>query len=158
MAMTVCRECNSPVSDEAKTCPHCGVSKPASPPKTVAKVVAQPAAKKPMSTTLKVFLGIMALGIFANVIISANKPRSPKIAATPADSGVANSAADICFDQGDAIARVYLANIKDAPMLASEMMDQGCQQAAGSKGENCVSECRAGFKYKAKQWVKETPK
>lgn len=30
MALVSCRECSRDVSNEAKTCPHCGVSDPAS--------------------------------------------------------------------------------------------------------------------------------
>ena len=63
-----------------------------------------------------------------------------------------------CFNKGDSIATVYLANIKqavDVGMLASDMMSRGCQDAAGAQGQTCIDDCKSGFKAKAKQWVKD---
>ena len=75
MAMTTCRECEKPVSTEAKTCPHCGTSAPAK--------------KKKKGGLGKLLLMLMAIGLVAsflqkNETSSAQAPASAaKIAITP---------------------------------------------------------------------------
>lgn len=82
--------------------------------------------------------------------VQATKRQEPT--PTSPDSSVSQ-----CFSRGDAIAKVYLANIKQAievGMLASEMMEKGCMQSVGGQGASCVADCRAGFKAEAKLWVR----
>lgn len=52
MAMAKCRECGAEVSDSAKTCPKCGISKPV----------------KKTSIAIKLLLGLFALGVLGQVI------------------------------------------------------------------------------------------
>lgn len=52
MALAKCRECKEDVSDSAKVCPKCGVSRPV----------------KKMSLLYKVLVGILGLAIFGNII------------------------------------------------------------------------------------------
>ncbi|MRV72534.1 zinc ribbon domain-containing protein [Duganella sp. FT92W] len=52
MAIAKCRECKTEVSDEAKTCPKCGISKPV----------------KKTSLTVKVLAVLFGIGILGNII------------------------------------------------------------------------------------------
>ena len=64
MALIACHECKHEVSTEAKTCPNCG-----------AKVRPQ---KKPMSSTMKVLLGLLGVGFLASVMVEGNKKEETK--------------------------------------------------------------------------------
>lgn len=162
MAIMKCRECGNKVSSEAATCPHCGVSDPAKP---VAKAVRTPTEKKGMSGWKKI--GVVLLVIWVIGFVSQMSEKRTPVAntgATSSDSSqISNSPASQdagaqCFNKGDAIATVYLANIKqavDVGMLASDMMNRGCQDSAAAQGQSCVDDCISGFKAKAKQWVKD---
>ena len=59
MALITCQECKHEVSTEAKTCPNCGAK--VRPP------------KKPMSSTMKVLLGLLGIGLLASVMVEGNK-------------------------------------------------------------------------------------
>jgi hypothetical protein len=59
MALIACQECKHEVSTEAKTCPNCGAK--VRPP------------KKPMSSTMKVLLGLLGVGFLASVMVDGNK-------------------------------------------------------------------------------------
>ena len=157
MAIMKCRECGGKVSSEAATCPHCGVNQPALQKQTTSIG----AAKKKSSFWKIAGLVVLVLWIIGFVSQqSGTRSESKSTAATtstPEPAAAAGSGPQ-CFNRGDAIATVYLANIKqaaDVGMLASEMMDKGCQQAVGDQGAGCVMECKLGFKAKAKQWVKD---
>ncbi len=52
MTLAKCRECNADVSDLAKICPKCGVTKPV----------------KKMSFLAKLFLGFLGFAIFGNIV------------------------------------------------------------------------------------------
>lgn len=52
MAMAKCRECGTEVSDEAKTCPKCGIAKPV----------------KKTSLLVKILGGLFAIGFLGNLI------------------------------------------------------------------------------------------
>lgn len=52
MAMAKCRECGTEVSDEAKTCPKCGISKPV----------------KKTSLAVKILAGIFGIALLGNII------------------------------------------------------------------------------------------
>ncbi len=90
-----------------------------------------------------------------------HRTRKEQAAATPspaAQSSDASWSADRCFNTGDSLATVFIANLKTAVevgMLASEMMERGCQQQADAQGAECVRQCKSGFRLKAKQWVKD---
>ena len=83
MALVACRECGKEVSTEAKTCPHCGTSKPA----------LQPKLKQPVDETVKaagsrkliknIFI-LAAIGMVALVVVPKNKSGSKTVAATTA--------------------------------------------------------------------------
>ena len=159
-----CRECGNKVSSEAATCPHCGVRNPARP---VAKPTISPTEKKRMSGWKKigiVLLVIWVIGFASQMSMKrTNNPLASTDATSPVSSPGLNSLGnqtdgEQCFNKGDAIATVYLANIKqavDVGMLASDMMNRGCQDSAAAQGQPCVDECKSGFKAKAKQWVKD---
>lgn len=151
MALSSCRECGAKVSTEAKTCPHCGVKAPTQRPNTAPSVLTK---RYTMSRTLKILLGVMFVGLIANVMIGARRPAQPREAARQADA----KPVDACFDQGFNGATVYLANIKTAVEVgsrASEMMDFICKDAVQKIGtHDCLGQCEAGFKHKAKSWVK----
>ena len=157
-----CRECGNKVSSEAATCPHCGVSNPAKP---VAKAVIMPTEKKGMSGWKKIGLVLLVIWVIGFISqISMKRTPVANTDATSSDSGQSlnspgsQDAGAQCFNKGDAIATVYLANIKqavDVGMLASDMMNRGCQDSAGAQGQSCVDDCKSGFKAKAKQWVKD---
>lgn len=83
MALVACRECGKEVSTEAKTCPHCGTSKPA----------LQPKVKQPVDETVKAvgsrkwiknILILAAIGLVAAVVVPKNKAGSKTVAATTA--------------------------------------------------------------------------
>ena len=164
MAIMKCRECGNKVSSEAATCPHCGVSNPAKP---VAKPAISPPEKKGISGWKKIGIVLLVLWVIGFVSQMSMKRTNNSLASTDAISSVSsqslnssNNHADgaQCFNKGDAIATVYLANRKqavDVGMLASDMMNRGCQESAAAQGQSCVDECNSGFKAKAKQWVKD---
>lgn len=58
MALTKCRECGSAISDSAKICPKCGVSKPV----------------KKTSLTVKLLIGFFVLAGLGQVMSIGNKP------------------------------------------------------------------------------------
>lgn len=61
MAMAKCRECGTEVSDQAKTCPKCGVSKPV----------------KKTSLLVKLLAGFIGLAVLGNIIGGMNKGTPP---------------------------------------------------------------------------------
>lgn len=73
MALVSCRECGKRVSDEAQTCPHCGITNPAPPP------------TPPSATRGYVWIAIIVAVIAVVVIGSQSKPGP----STPAPSVVA---------------------------------------------------------------------
>ena len=168
MAIMKCRECGNKVSSEALTCPHCGVNSPAkATPKAAATPTPVATTKKGMSFWKKIGIGVLAIWIIGFIMqMSATRKGKVEVGAetTNTQPGVTSltsnnkTVGDHCFNKGDAIATVYLANIKqavDVGMLASDMMNRGCSDSAGAQGQSCVDECKSGFKTKAKQWVKD---
>jgi hypothetical protein len=162
MAIMKCRECGNRVSSEAAICPHCGVSNPAKP---VAKAATSPTEKRGMSGWKKIGIVLLVLWVIGFIsqmsmkrtAVSNTAVTSPSSSQSSGSSGNQDTGAQ-CFNKGDAIATVYLANIKqavDVGMLASDMMNRGCQDSAAAQGQSCVDECKSGFKAKAKQWVKD---
>ncbi|WP_254050967.1 hypothetical protein [Zoogloea sp. LCSB751] len=79
---------------------------------------------------------------------------------TPAAKPVQEATAprdEHCFDYGAAIAKVYMANINQAAqvdLMASQMMERGCSDRAGDEGEDCVRQCKTGFKVEARDLLK----
>jgi hypothetical protein len=63
MALVACRECDQRVSSEAVTCPHCGVSRPASSP---AIDVVVPSRERPELLTL--LLALIAAGVAISLL------------------------------------------------------------------------------------------
>ena len=64
---------------------------------------------------------------------------------------------DLCFGAGDAMATVFMANFStmaDNGVMASKMMNEGCEEQVGAKGAACVSMCKSGFKVKARSFLK----
>ncbi len=160
MAITKCRECGGQVSTEALACPHCGAKNPSN---TASQ--AQPATAKATGMALwkKILIGFGVLWLIGTVAQLTAKRKDRPSEATAQVSPAPTTTAETgggpqCFNRGDAIATVYLANIKqavDVGMLASEMMQRGCQDSVGTQGQACVDECKLGFRAKAKQWVKD---
>lgn len=159
-----CGECAAVINAKAEICPKCGVRQMAMPgaPKdggvdTLDTPTGKSAPKKKSSGLLKVTLFLAGIGILAQLVLESPTAKSSASAA-PAPTPIPNiSSDDVCRNDGDAIATVYFANIKTAVevgMVASEMMTQGCQQKAGGRGNECVKLCEDGFKFRAKQWVK----
>ena len=75
MALVACRECGNEVSTEAKTCPHCGTSKPAMKPKVnqpVNETVKAAGSRK----WIKNILILAAIGMVASVVVPKNKAGS----------------------------------------------------------------------------------
>ena len=70
MAMAKCRECGTEVSDAAKVCPKCGISKPV----------------KKTSLFVKILAGLFGLGILGNIIsgVSGDSPTGTSNAASVA--------------------------------------------------------------------------
>lgn len=64
MALIACQECKHEVSTEAKKCPNCGAK--VRPP------------KKPMSSTMKVLLGLLGVGFLASIMVEGNKKDETK--------------------------------------------------------------------------------
>lgn len=151
MTLSSCKECGAQVSTEAKTCPHCGVKAPTQRPNTAPSVLTK---RYTMSRTLKVLLGVMFVGLIANVMIGARRP------AQPGDARRTDAAkpVDACFDQGFNGAAIYLSNMKtanDVGYNAEGMRDFVCKDAVQKIGtHDCLGQCEAGFKYKVKSWVK----
>lgn len=64
---------------------------------------------------------------------------------------------DVCFGAGDALATVFIANFStmaDTGIMASRMMNDGCEDQVGGRGASCVSMCKSGFKVKARTFLK----
>lgn len=106
MALAKCRECGAEVSDAAKTCPKCGISKPV----------------KKISLLGKIFLGFFVLIVFGQVLgainrssrptpVATQESRSPaKVQITKKDGTVdqrANDLDEICQDWVRAKAKSY---------------------------------------------------
>jgi hypothetical protein len=78
MAMATCRECDSPVSTEARACPSCGVGRP------TADVEAEGRAARRLKIGLGgLVFGVVALGLVASVLGdsdgSATRPGDPQV-------------------------------------------------------------------------------
>lgn len=165
-----CGECAAVINAKAEICPKCGVRQMAMPsaPKdggedTLDTPIGKSAPKKKSSGLLKGILYVAGIGLLANLVLPMMgkrefPPAKSSAAAVPASIPNLNiSPDDVCRNDGDAISTVYFANIENAVkvgMVASEMMTQGCQQKAGGRGNECVKLCEDGFKFRAKQWVK----
>ena len=151
MAMTTCKECEKPVSTEAKACPHCGA--------------AAPAKKKAKGGIGKWLLIVFAIGLVAMIL-----PKKDEVAASNAQpkaqaaqsmekkakAEVATAPnTDQCFYRGKALAGVYLANFSkmaNADVMASDVMREGCDKVAEEQktGDACIRSCEIGFKQEAR--------
>lgn len=170
MALGKCRECGKPVSSSAATCPICGV--------------ATPYVKKSMGTVTKVILSLFAIGIVGNVFFpksrgdgpAATSVTQPQVAPEKStDRSFAEASAEVrkanklmndklsarkdehCFDAGAAIAKVYMANFRQAAevgLMASTLMAEGCEKNAGAEGPDCVRQCETGFKVEVRSVLK----
>ena len=159
MALGKCRECGQQVSNEAKTCPSCGVSDPY-------------VKKKGMGFTMKAVLALIALGVLGNILAPRTKvavPTDTSSAKVPPEAvqSVAPPLPDVqktvaivpkrdehCFDAGAAIAKVYMANFRqmaEVGVKATTLMEEGCQKNVGAEGSDCVRQCQTGFKVEARQ-------
>ncbi len=74
MALGPCRECNRQVSSEARTCPHCGVSKP----------VRQ---ASPLALGCGGLLALLVLGQLGQLFTSGTKPAANPVPPTPTGYG-----------------------------------------------------------------------
>lgn len=81
MALVACRECGKEVSTEAKTCPHCGTSKPAMQPK-VTQPVDETVKAAGSRKWIKNMLILAAIGMVALVVVPRNKAGSKTVAVT----------------------------------------------------------------------------
>ena len=165
-----CGECAAVINAKAEICPKCGVRQMAMPGATkdggvdtLDTPTGKSAPKKKSSGLLKGILYLVGIGLLSSFVLPMmdkreSPPAKSSASAAPAPAPNPNiSSDDVCRNDGDAIATVYFANIKKAVevgMVASEMMTQGCQQKAGGRGNECVKLCEVGFKFRAKQWVK----
>jgi hypothetical protein len=68
MAMTECRECKGAVSSTAKTCPHCGVSRPTL---TEGEVKAQAAASIAYNVGCLILIGLFVFFALALIVFTA---------------------------------------------------------------------------------------
>lgn len=154
MALSTCKECGAKVSTEAKSCPSCGVKAPTKRADAPRKSVLTK--KYTLSPTLKILLGVMFVGLIANVMIGTRRSGKPI-----ADELANAKPVDACFDQGFNGAKVYLANIKTAQEVgssASDMMNTICRDAVQRIGSrDCLGQCEAGFKHKTKSWITGKP-
>lgn len=78
MALKPCRECGKEVSDQAESCPHCGIKNPGSVARSSPPPPAQPPSKKKRSGCLTVFgVCILLLVILTIIGSQSNKSSSP---------------------------------------------------------------------------------
>ena len=74
---------------------------------------------------------------------------------------VGPSKVEQCFAAGTNMARVFLSNFQnssEAGLLASDMMEKGCEQQVGDRGGDCVRQCKTAFKVEAKGAVRSLEK
>ena len=153
MPLLSCRVCKKSVSTEANTCPHCGAPSPTEGVTATKSIWNKKLSFKDMGGTSRLLLALFVIGMIAQAF---NAPKQSKI------SNITNinvSTLNACFDKGDAIATVYFSNIKyavEVGVLGSEMMEKGCLQSDIPGEPDCLGQCRAGFRYKAKQLIKES--
>jgi len=81
MALKNCFECNAQVSDAAKICPQCGISKPVKRKSSVSKVIVA-------------LLGLTIIGTFFAMILGTKTTRSPASAPSISADVVAKEAAE----------------------------------------------------------------
>ncbi|WP_427914865.1 zinc ribbon domain-containing protein [Ramlibacter sp. MMS24-I3-19] len=104
MAMAKCRECGAEVSDQAKTCPKCGVANPV----------------KKMSIGGKLFLGLVGLAAIGSMINGANTGSSTGSAPPPRVSSAAPTSAARSSSTPMAVATPAPAAPTPAPDPAAE--------------------------------------
>ncbi len=146
MAMTTCKECEKPVSTDAKTCPHCGTSAPAK--------------KKAKGGIGKWLLIVFAIGLVAMILpkqdkatTAASAPPKAQAKAAPQEKPIVSTPnTDRCYETGKAMAVVYRANftqMASVDLSSSEMMRQGCEKTAKEQGtgDACMRACESGFEW-----------
>lgn len=161
MALAKCRECGGRVSTEAVSCPHCGANTPALIPNSPTKGLHPNAGMSRTKKVLLVLFAVYFVGVASQLVVKGTTSNTagaaPQTTGGPQTQGAPSPRVE-CYDKGYAIATAYLANIKqaiDVGALASEMMEHGCRSTAtASSATACFEDCKAGFKFKAKQWVK----
>lgn len=102
-----------------------------------------------------VAVGVMLVGLIANVMIGARGPARPNQANGPV---TATKPVDACFGQSYDGATADIKTATEVGSRASDMMSVICQDAVQKIGtRDCLGQCEAGFKYKAKSWVNRKP-
>jgi hypothetical protein len=117
---------------------------------------------KPMKTSHRL-LGLL----FVLWLVGVVTPKRERTAPTPKPAQVSivehkmAPGIEQCFEAGTNMARVFLSNfqsLSEAGVLASDMMEKGCEQQVGDKGDDCVHQCKTAFKVEAKVAVRSLGK
>lgn len=118
MALVACKECSKQVSDDAPTCPHCGVKKPGH-----------------KGVSLVTGLIVIVVGIFA--VRATMQPSSNSAATTPPPTPAPVATLDpaISKKNADLLAQRFAENSK-AEQDAKVAQAKACVQAARAKGED----------------------
>lgn len=118
--------------------------------------------RAPMKKSHRLLGLLFVVGLVVTVM-----PKRERPAPTPKPAQVAKverkESPDIeqCFAAGTNMARVFLSNFQnssEAGLLASDMMEKGCEQQVGDKGGDCVRQCKTAFKVEAKGAVRSLEK
>jgi DNA-directed RNA polymerase subunit M/transcription elongation factor TFIIS len=158
-----CSECAAAINAKAEICPKCGVRQmsatvtDADIGKSAALPVDKPIGQGEKKKSIGFFKGtlyLLGIGLAASVVmpIIGGKGHRTSVALSEPQT----SADDVCRDKGDNVAKVYFANLSkmiEQNILASEMMNEACQK--NTQGMECQKLCEDGFKYRAKQFVKD---
>jgi len=154
-----CSECAAVINAKAEICPKCGVRQMPAPGSKSEKdeslalsesSPAIPVPKKKSVGLLKVLAVIAGIGIVSSIVLPGGRSRTPVAASEPEPS-----ADDVCRDKGDNVAKVYFANLPtmiENKITASDMMNEAC--VIKTEGIECQKLCQDGFKYQAKQFLK----
>ncbi|MBR1231971.1 zinc ribbon domain-containing protein [Bradyrhizobium sp. AUGA SZCCT0182] len=104
MALIACSECKKLISDQASTCPSCGM------PQSIKSKVTAPSAKKPKTILPErshKFFGILALVLIATVVLfSAKKDEKKDEASLGLPAAAAANNALSCGEELDCLAKV----------------------------------------------------
>ncbi|WP_341972077.1 hypothetical protein [Roseateles sp. PN1] len=109
-----------------------------------------------MNKYLKYALWIMCIWVVLAAMVDGSKKHAAgkQQAVAPVEEPV-----NRCFERGYSIASAYVNNLQgatEAGVLASEMMARGCAEVSATEtSTDCRGQCEAGFKHKAKTWLKQ---
>lgn len=121
-----------------------------------------PMFRAPMKKSHRLLAILFLIGLVATVMPKKDRPTpAPKPVEKVAKVEAQPSKVEQCFAAGTNMARIFLSNFQnssEAGLLASDMMEKGCEQQVGDQGGDCVRQCKTAFKVEAKGAVRSLEK